>query len=128
METQVKVLAVLYIVLSALGTLAAFVIATVFSVASMAVASDGDAAVALPIIGLTGTALVAFLLVVSLPGFVAGIGLLKFKPWARILTIVLSALNLINFPLGTIVGIYGLYVLLSEEGARLFAVAPKATT
>ena len=36
METHVKVLAVLYIVLSALGTLAAFVIATVFSVAGVA--------------------------------------------------------------------------------------------
>src|SRR5437763_6242941 len=102
MDTHVKVLAVLYIVLSALGTLVAFVIATVFSVAGVATAagpSRGDAAIALSIIGLAGTALSVFLLVVSLPGLVAGIGLLKYKPWARILTIVLSALNLINFPL-----------------------------
>jgi hypothetical protein len=126
METHVKVLAVLFIVFSALGTLAAFVVATVFSVAGVATAagaSGGDAAVALPIIGLAGTALSAFLLAVSLPGLVAGIGLLKYKPWARILAIVLSALNLINFPLGTILGVYGLYVLLSDEGARLFKPA-----
>ena len=123
METHVKVLAVLFIVLSALGTLAAFVVATVFSVAGVATAagaSGGDAAIALPIIGLAGTALSVFLLAISLPGLVAGIGLLKYKPWARILAIVLSALHLVNFPLGTIVGVYGLYVLLSEEGARLF--------
>jgi hypothetical protein len=123
METHVKVLAVLFIVFSALGTLAALVIATVFGVAGVATAagaSGGDAAIALPIIGLAGTALSAFLLAVSLPGLVAGIGLLKYKPWARILAIVLSALNLINFPLGTILGVYGLYVLLSEEGAQLF--------
>ena len=129
METHVKVLAVLFIVLSALGTLAAFLVATVFGVAGVATAAGAsarDAAIALPIIGLAGTALSVFLLAVSLPGLVAGIGLLKYKPWSRILAIVLSALNLINFPLGTIVGVYGLYVLLSEEGARLFKALPTA--
>jgi hypothetical protein len=130
METHVKVLAVVYLVFSALGTLAAFIVAAVFGVAGVATAAGAtghDAAIALPIIGLTGTALCAFLLVVSLPGLAAGVGLLNYRPWARILTIVLSALNLINFPLGTIVGAYGLYVLLSEEGSRLFKALPAAT-
>jgi hypothetical protein len=127
METHVKVLGVLFIVLSALGTLAAFVVFTLFSVAGVATAagaSGGDAAVALPILGLAGTALASFLLILSLPGLVAGIGLLKYKPWARILSIVLSALNLINFPIGTVVGVYGLWVLLSDDGARLFKPLP----
>jgi hypothetical protein len=130
METHVKVLGVLFIVFSALGTLGAFVVATVFGVAGVATAagaSGGDAAIALPIIGLAGTALTVYLLALSLPGLVAGIGLLKFKPWARILAIVLSALHLINFPLGTILGVYSMYVLLSEEGSRLFKVLPPAT-
>jgi hypothetical protein len=39
---------------------------------------------------------------------------------------VLSAINLINIPFGTILGIYGLYVLLSEEGTRLFTPPPAA--
>jgi len=127
METHVKVLGVLFIVLSALGTLAGLVVATVFSVAGVATAasaSGSDAVIALPIIGLAGTALSVFLLLVSLPGLVAGIGLLKFKPWARVLAIVLSVLHLFNIPIGTIVGGYGLYVLLSEEGARLFKDIP----
>jgi hypothetical protein len=127
-ETHVKVLAVVFLVFSALGTLAAFVVAAVFGVAGVATAagaSGNGAVIALPIIGLTGSALCLFLLAVSLPGLAAGLGLLKHKPWARVLTIVLSALNLINFPLGTIVGVYGLYVMLSVEGARLF-VPPTA--
>ena len=130
METHVKVLAVLFIVFSALGTLGALIVATVFGVAGVATAagaSGGDAAIALPIIGLAGTALTVYLLALSLPGLVAGIGLLKFKPWARILAIVLSVLHLINFPLGTILGVYALYVLLSEDGARLFKMLPAAT-
>ena len=86
METHVKVLAVMFIVLSALGTLTALLVMTVFGVAGVATAagaSGGDAAIALPIIGLAGTALATFLLAVSLPGLVAGIGLLKYKPCAH---------------------------------------------
>ena len=123
MLTHVKVLAVLFIALSALGVLAAFALMAVFGVGAGIVGATGDpdAALALPIIGLTGTALVIFMLMVSLPGLIAGFGLLKFRPWARILGIVLCAINLINFPLGTIMGAYGLWVLMNGETERLFA-------
>ena len=130
MDTHVKVLGVAFIVVSALGTLGAFLVATVFGVAGVAAAartSGGDAAIALPMIGIAGTALTVYLLALSLPGLVAGIGLLKYKPWARILAIVLSTLHLINFPIGTILGVYALYVLFSEEGSRLFKPVPTAT-
>ena len=128
METHVKVLAVLYIVFGALGTLAAFAVMAVFGIAGVAsataVGSDADAWMALPIIGITGTALAVFLLLLSLPGVFAGIGLLSFRPWARILTIILSVLNLMNMPFGTVLGVYGLWVMLSAEGAKLFMPSP----
>lgn len=126
MTTHVKVLGVLYIVLSALGVCAAMVIGLGLGIAGGVVgssASPEDAAVALPIIGVAGTALVVFLLVVSLPGIITGIGLLKFQPWARIVGIVLAALNLISFPFGTAVGIYGLWVLLNKETEALFGAS-----
>ena len=124
METHVKVLAALYIIFGVLGTLFGLGLMALLSFIGVAgAASDPDAWMALPILGLTGAALGAFMLVLSLPGIVAGVGLLKYRPWARILTIVLSALNLMNFPFGTIVGVYGLWVMLSEDGARLFASA-----
>ena len=47
-------------------------------------------------------------------------------PVARILTIVLSVLNLIIIPFGTLLGIYGLWVLLSQNTAPLFGVTPVA--
>ena len=46
--------------------------------------------------------------------------MLSFKPWARILGIVLSALHLLNVPFGTAVGIYGLWALLNRETEALF--------
>ena len=124
MTTHVKVLAVLYLFLSAFGLLAALAVSMAFGVAGGIVganADPNDAAVALPIIGLTGTMLVAFLVLTSLPGLIAGVGLLRFRPWARILAIVVAVINLIHIPIGTAVGIYGLWVLLNRETERLFS-------
>ena len=45
-------------------------------------------------------------------GFMAGWGLLKREPWARILTLVLAFLALVNVPFGTALGVYTLWVLL----------------
>lgn len=127
MTTHVKVLGVLYIALSVLGLCAALFLGLALGTASGIVglnADPQDAAIALPIIGLAGSMLVAFLLIVSLPGLITGIGLLKFRPWARIVGIVLAVINLINIPFGTILGIYGLWVLLNKETERLFSGAP----
>jgi len=59
-----------------------------------------------------------------LPGIIAyalaGYGLLKYKAWARILTIILSILNLIRFPIGTALGIYTLVIMFNEEAKVLF--------
>ena len=123
METHVKVLAILYIVISAFFVLSALLLMFVFGGTSAlvgATASGDDAMVAIPIIGITGLALVTFLLTISLPGLIGGFGLLKRQNWARILLIVLSALNLINIPFGTILGAYGLWVLLNKDTERLF--------
>ena len=130
MTTHVKVLGALYIALSSLGLCTALFLALAFGTASGivgATADPNDAAIALPIIGFAGTTLVVFLVAVSLPGLIAGVGLLRFRPWARILAIVVAALNLIHIPVGTIVGIYGLWVLFSKDTERLFSESPAAT-
>src|SRR5215210_7992836 len=123
MQTHVKVLAVLLIVFSALGILCALAIVVIFGGAAGIVgasADAGDAAVALPMIGIVGTGVAIFLLALSLPGLVAGFGLINRKSWARILGIVLCAINLINFPMGTVFGAYGLWVLLNKETEQMF--------
>jgi len=122
METHVKVLGALQIAMGAFGLFSALVLVAVFGVASSAVGMSGDpdAAFALPIIGVTGMALVAFLVTLSLPGVVVGIGLIQRRPWARIAGIVLSILSLMMVPFGTILGVYGVWVLFSKDTERLF--------
>jgi hypothetical protein len=52
---------------------------------------------------------------------VVGRGLRQFRPWARVTGIVLAAIGLLGFPLGTILNGYILYLLLSKKGQRIFA-------
>ena len=122
MLTHVKVMAVLFIAFGALFVLGAFAVLLIFGAgaASVGLSGEPDAQMALPIIGLAGTGLAIFLLVLGGPGIITGIGLLNLKPWARIVGIVLCALNLINVPFGTLMGMYGLWVLLNSETERLF--------
>ena len=121
MATHVKVLGVLFIVFSAGMLLAAVVLGIGIGGAAGIVEATGDAdPFVVPILGLAGSVLILVLLALSLPGLIAGIGLLKFSPGARILGIVLCAINLINIPFGTIFGAYGLWVLLSKDTERLF--------
>jgi hypothetical protein len=46
--------------------------------------------------------------------------LLKFKSWARVLASILAILNLLAFPIGTALGIYTLWVMLTKETEPLF--------
>jgi hypothetical protein len=131
MDTHVKVLGVLYLAFSALSLLIAlFLMLAIGSAAGIVgmTADSGDAAVAIPVLGIAGTALGMMLLVLALPGLITGWGLLNYKPWARILGIVLSVINLLNIPFGTALGIYGLWVLLNKDTERLFTSAATLPT
>ena len=123
-----RVLGVLHIAFSAIGLVFAIVLLLVLggTVGLVGASGDADAQFAIPVIGITGMALVALTVALSVPGLVVGIGLLKFRPWARILGIVLSIFDLIWVPLGTVIGAYGLFVLFSKDSERLFAAPPTA--
>jgi len=123
MADHVKILGILHVVYGILGTLAGILVMVIFGglagLVSIA-AHSGDALIAVPILGGIGAFIFVLLLALSLPGIVAGFGLIELRPWARMLTIILSALELMSVPLGTALGIYGLWVLLSPGAEQLF--------
>jgi hypothetical protein len=124
MRDHVRILGILNIVFGALIILIGLASLLFFGgVAALVVwvADASDANVAVPVLGVIGAVIFVVLLLVSLPSIIAGVGLLKYQPWARVLTIILSALNLMNVPIGTALGVYGLWVLLNGEAERLFA-------
>lgn len=124
MEQHVKVLGILNIVCGGMGALGGIVILIVFGGAYGIVGAvsnyQSEAAVALPVIVIVGGALAALLLFISAPAIIAGIGLLQMRPWSKILGIVVSALHIFNVPFGTALGIYGLYVLCSQQSQSCF--------
>ena len=67
-----------------------------------------------------------FFTLLAVPGLIAGYGLLKRKSWARILALVLAVFGLINFPIGTIISVYTLWVLLQTEACDCFLSAKAA--
>lgn len=116
MKDHVSVVAALRIGMSALLLLVA-VIVFVSVVGGGLLSGDMEA---IRITGVVGTAIGGFLVVLALPGFVAGIGLLKRWNWARILNLVLSVFDLLAFPIGTLIGAYSIWVLVQRETEVLF--------
>jgi hypothetical protein len=53
-------------------------------------------------------------------GLVGGIGLLSYMSWARYLVIVVAALGCLNIPIGTLKGVYSLWVLLQDDTVKIF--------
>jgi hypothetical protein len=60
------------------------------------------------------------LLIISMPSIAAGVGLLRYRSWGRMLTLILSAVRILGFPLGTLTAIYSFWVLLSRGGKDFF--------
>jgi hypothetical protein len=72
-----------------------------------------------------GTSVGLLMAALGLPGLLAGYGLLTRKPWARVLALVVGILSLINFPVGTAIGIYTVWVLTQPTATEYFmAPAP----
>ena len=125
MEQHVKILAILNIVFGVLGVLAAIVILLFFGGMAAVVSSDSqpDAAQGAAVLGGIGAIGALIVGVLSLPALITGVGLLKFRPWAQILGIVMAVLSLPGIPFGTALGAYGLWVLLNKDTKPMFRTA-----
>jgi hypothetical protein len=76
---------------------------------------------ALGVLGILGMVAALFCGVIALPGILAGYGLLKRRKWGQILGIIVGFLGLVNFPVGTAIGLYTLFVLLQAAATAYFA-------
>lgn len=116
---HIRLLAILWIAMSAFRLLSGCVILTMFG-SRMGLFPPG---IPFFIHGImTGIGL-AFLATAVL-GFITAWGLLDRQPWARMLAIVFGCFMLIDVPFGTALGVYTLWVLLpaqSEEEYRTLA-------
>ena len=62
----------------------------------------------------------AFGVIVGILGLLVAWGLWNLRSWARIVAIILAVLNLLSFPIGTILGIIILWYLFKQEIREAF--------
>jgi hypothetical protein len=121
MAAHVRVLAFLNIALGGFGLLLAVVVFGVAgSLPSLLELTHPATEVPVAVVQMVATFIVCIVLALSLPWLISGFGLLGFHAWARVLTLILCGLNLLNIPFGTALGLYGFWVLLKPETEMLF--------
>jgi hypothetical protein len=94
-------------------------VATFFAL-RFAMGAVGDDETGHQVLGFLSVILPILLLFMATLGLVGGIGLLIYKPWARYLVIVVAALGCLFIPIGTLSGVYAIWVLLQDDTVKLF--------
>lgn len=117
MKKHVTVVGAIHIGFGILGLIGALAVFFALNFARQMAGGDEVGTMVLKFLSLSLPLLIGFM---STLGLVGGIGLLFFQPWARYLVIVVAALGCLNIPIGTLKGVYSLWVLLQDETLKLF--------
>ena len=120
MAKHLKVLGALHVVVAGANVLMgllmlAFLAAFKEFVVGRVLGMPPEASVAAALAGIVPLVLV----LASLPGLLAGMGLLGRKRWARILALVVAGCQIWIVPLGTALGVYSFWVLLDDRTVEL---------
>lgn len=117
MRKHVVVVGAIHIGFGFIGLIGAVAVFVALNFAKGFVGGDEIPKMVLSFLAVSLPLLIGFL---STLGLVGGIGLLSFQSWARYLIIVVAALGCLNIPIGTLKGVYSLWVLLQDETIKLF--------
>lgn len=79
-----------------------------------------DEPIAQDVLSFIGNSVALILVFFSSLGIIGGAGLFSYRPWARILVMIVSAMNCLNVPVGTAKGIYSIWVLMQPETIEIF--------
>lgn len=123
-EQHIPVLGMVHLVSGAFFVLIGVFVFFFLSSVGVIVASQDP--IAPRVLSIVGVSVGVLLVVLGLPGILAGYGLLKRRSWARGLAVALGVLNLFNVPLGTVIGAYTLFVLLQDDAAEAFTALKPA--
>jgi hypothetical protein len=121
---HLPMLGMLWIVVGVLYLLPSLAILFVGSASHIVIDDNAVARTLGPVIM---SALGGSLLLVGVGGILVGWGLRNCEPWARTVSIVLAILALFHFPFGTALGVYTLWVLLSDQGGSEYRQLGTAT-
>jgi hypothetical protein len=118
MESHKRILGILYIISGALLIIAMIFLSALFSVFLPVILEHSNAddqwilEWIVPFIQLIAVIIV---LLFAIPSLIAGWGLLNKQKWALTLALILGCFKLFNFPIGTALGIYTIWVYAEDN-------------
>ncbi len=121
MKKHIELIGILHIVYHSIGLIIALIVMIVIAGGGL-VSRDELAIVVTLAVAMT---IASMVIIFSVPGIIGGIGLLKMRPWARILILIMGFLALLEIPLGTALGIYTIWALMNDQTIKLFEQARK---
>lgn len=116
MDKHIMLVGILNIAMGVIGLVIAIIIFAAV-VGGGILSGDEDA---LMITSIVGTTVAGLIVILSIPGIIGGAGVLRHHNWARILVLIISAIELLNIPIGTIIGIYSIWTLIQDETIHMF--------
>jgi hypothetical protein len=132
MDRHVRALSVLYIAGgiagAILGIISLFMMGSISNLLIALFSTKRIMSVPFAAIYLTAVAWVSVL--VAIPAVISGWGLRGYHDWARMMGMVVAVMLVVSFPVGSLIGLYAIWVLLSPETEYLFLEPPerRATT
>lgn len=117
MKQHISFVGALHVGFGILGLIGALAIYIIFNFANGILEGDPMAE---QIVGFVGGTISLLIMFFACLGIIGGIGLFSYKPWARILVMIVSAINCLNIPIGTAKGVYSIWVLMQPESIQMF--------
>jgi hypothetical protein len=117
MKQHISFVGALHVGFGILGLIGALAVFIVFNFANGFIENEP---IAEQILTFMGGTISLFIMFFACLGIIGGIGLFSYKPWARILVMIVSAINCLNIPIGTAKGVYSIWVLMQPDSIRLF--------
>lgn len=117
-----KILGIIFLIFGGLGILGiVFGLIFLLGMGGLAVFnSSGSDSIPIVVVFLIFGAFLMFALLFVIPQIIAGMSLLKGSGRSKIWIILSAVINVLNFPIGTAIGVYAFWFTFGEEGKRYF--------
>jgi hypothetical protein len=120
MKKHVTVVGAIHIGIAILGLIGALVVFLLMDFARGFIPEQDIPDAVMKMISVLLTSIPLLIAVISILRLVGGIGLLSQQMWARYVIIIVSIIGMLNVPIGTLLGVYSLWVLMQAETMKLF--------
>src|SRR3954463_16434924 len=123
LDTHKKILGIVYIISASFSLLIAVFIRAFIALVFDFAMEEGDMEPRVRDFIMSIISIVPAIIIVfsTIPTLIAGIGLLSRATWAPIFSLIVGCLKLLAFPIGTIIGIYSIWIFAEDQRIKRLA-------